>query len=52
MSTNIVIDVEMCGVSIRTQNYNRRHEIVQIGAVMMNDEFEFVDRFSTFSTLA
>ena len=48
MSTNIVIDVEMCGVQIRTQNYNRRHEIVQIGAVMMNDEFEFVDRFSTF----
>lgn len=48
MSTNIVIDVEMCGVQIRTQNYNRRHEIVQIGAVMMNDEFQFVDRFSTF----
>ena len=38
----------MCGVQIRTQNYNRRHEIVQIGAVMMNEAYEVIDSFSTF----
>ena len=48
MNTYVVIDVEMCGVQIRTQNYNRRHEIVQIGAVMMNDTYEIIDSFSTF----
>lgn len=48
MRANVVIDLEMCGVQIRTRNYNRKHEIVQIGAVMMNEEFELVDQFSSF----
>ena len=48
MNTYVVIDVEMCGVQIRTQSYNRRHEIVQIGAVMMNESYEIIDSFSTF----
>ena len=48
MNTYVVIDVEMCGVQIRTQSFNRRHEIVQIGAVMMNESYEIIDSFSTF----
>ena len=48
MNTYVVIDVEMCGVQIRTQSFNRRHEIVQIGAVMMNEVYEIIDSFSTF----
>ena len=48
MNTYVVIDVEMCGVQMRTQNFNRKHEIVQIGAVMMNEAYEIIDSFSTF----
>lgn len=48
MSTYIVIDLEMCGVQFRHTNYRGRHEIVQIGAVMMNESFEVLGKFSTF----
>ena len=48
MNTYVVIDVEMCGVQMRTQNFNRKHEIVQIGAVMMNEAYEIIDSFTTF----
>lgn len=48
MSTYVVLDLEMCGVQFRYHNYRRRHEIVQIGAVMMNESFETLGKFSTF----
>ena len=48
MRVNIVIDVEMCGVQLRTARYPGKNEIIQIGAVMMNESFEIVDLFSTY----
>lgn len=48
MRKNIVIDLEMCAVQMRTRNYRRKHEIVQIGAVMLNDDYKEISRFSTY----
>ena len=48
MKTNIVIDVEMCAVHLRTSAYPYKNEIIQIGAVMLNEAYEIVDRFSTY----
>ena len=50
MSDYIVIDVEMCKVGkiFRQGRYKRHNEIIQIGAVMLNEKFEEVDEFSSF----
>ena len=48
MKTNIVIDVEMCGVKQRKSCYSCRNEIIQIGAVMLDETYEIVDKFSTY----
>ena len=50
MKVNVVIDIEMCTVSSKSQKYPGKHEIIQIGAVMMNDLYEIVDKFSTYVT--
>lgn len=48
--TYVVIDVEMCRVPGRTrlQGYLHTNEIIQIGAVMMNEAYERIAEFSSF----
>ena len=48
MKTHVVLDVEMCRVQMRTDRFPYRHEIIQIGAVKLNDSYEIVDEFSTY----
>ena len=48
MNIRVVIDVEMCRVRTRTNRYPHKNEIIQIGAVMMNETYEIVSRFSTY----
>lgn len=45
----IVIDLEMCKVSKKKRDeYRHGQEIIQIGAVKLNDTYEEIDRFSTY----
>lgn len=46
----VVIDLEMCRVPYRKVNstYKIRTETIQIGAVLVNEDYEIVDRFSTY----
>ena len=48
--TYVVIDVEMCRVPgrIRLQEFPHTNEIIQIGAVMMNEAYERIAEFSSF----
>lgn len=48
MKVQIVIDVEMCGVRARINSYPHKHEIIQIGAIMMDESYEIRDRFSVY----
>ena len=50
MRVYVVIDEEMCAVQkgYKWKDYPYLHEIIQIGAVMMNEDFEMIDSFSTF----
>ncbi|MBR3642403.1 MAG: exonuclease domain-containing protein [Parasporobacterium sp.] len=48
MNIRVVIDVEMCGVNGEYTDYPYKNEIIQIGAVKMDDQFEILDDFSTF----
>lgn len=48
MNVHVVLDVEMCKVLAKNQEYPYRNEIIQIGAVMMNDAYEIMDKFSTY----
>lgn len=46
----VVIDLEMCNVPYCKTNrdYRWRTETIQIGAVLVNQNFEIVDKFSTY----
>lgn len=49
MSIYVVIDLEMCNVPRSCRHsYSYGNEIIQIGAVLMNENFEVVDEFSSF----
>ena len=50
MKANVVIDIEMCVVQKEYQwkDYPYEHEIIQIGAVMMDEGYEITDEFSTY----
>ena len=50
MSSFVVMDLEMCNVpkDRRTDTFWWKNEIIQIGAVLMNEEYEIVDEFKTF----
>ena len=50
MANYIVLDLEMCMVPrhMKTKEYRLKHEIIQIGAVKLNEHFDEVSRFSTF----
>lgn len=48
MKVHVVIDVEMCKVQSRNRKYPYKNEIIQIGAVMMDDYYEIIDKYSTY----
>ena len=49
MGKYVVIDLEMCPVaSEKRRNFHCRHEIIQIGAALMNEELEIVNTFSCY----
>ena len=48
MKIQVVIDVEMCKVQMKAYNYPYKNEIIQIGAVKMNENYEILDSFSTY----
>ncbi len=48
MKIQVVIDVEMCKVQIKAYNYPYKNEIIQIGAVKMDEKYEILDSFSTY----
>ena len=48
MAVRVVVDVEMCGVQVRTKSCPYKNEIIQIGAVMMDDGFKILGKFSTY----
>ena len=50
MKSYVIIDLEMCKVSknIKTHIYAPRHEIIQIGAVLVNESLEITDEFITY----
>lgn len=48
MKANVVIDLEMCRVYDRRKDYPYKSEIIQIGAVMLNEAYEIIDTFSMY----
>ena len=49
MGKYVVIDFEMCPVAPEKRRYFRcRHEIIQIGAALMNEDLEIADTFSCY----
>ena len=50
MKANVVIDIEMCIVQKEYQwkDYPYEHEIIQIGAVMMDEAYEITGEFSSY----
>ena len=48
MCKMVVIDVEMCRVKIRSGRFPLKNEIIQIGAVMLDEAYHTVDEFSTY----
>ena len=50
MSVNIVIDVEMCRVPkiCRWSGYQYSNEIIQLGAVKLNEAYDVIDQFSMY----
>lgn len=50
MSHYVVVDLEMCNTykSIMNSKMNYKHELIQIGAVSLNENYETVDSFVTY----
>lgn len=50
MGTYVVVDLEMCTVpkTIKKHICPYRSELIQIGAVLLNDSLEIIDTFATF----
>ncbi len=49
MSGYVVIDLEFCKVpGSKRKAFNVKQEIIQIGAVLLNNEYEIVDQFSSY----
>ncbi|MDO5382133.1 MAG: 3'-5' exonuclease [Eubacteriales bacterium] len=48
MSNYAIIDLEMCQIPKFNAKINLRTEIIQIGATLLNSEYEVVDLFDTF----
>ncbi len=47
MKYYVVVDLEMCSVPPK-KTYRYKHEIIQIGAALMNENLEIVDKYSGF----
>ena len=45
-----VVDLEMCKVpnGAKKGKYRWKHETIQIGAVLLNESLEIIDKFSTY----
>ena len=50
MSKHVVVDLEMCQVlrGMRCKEYRHSREIIQIGAVLLDENYNIIDKFSTF----
>ncbi len=50
MCQYVVVDLEMCGVpkEVQTKDFHYANETIQIGAVLLNEAYEIVDRFDTY----
>jgi len=50
MKYHVVVDLEMCKIpkGLRTKEYHWSEETIQIGAVLMDENYEFVDKFNTY----
>lgn len=50
MSKYVIVDLEMCRVPkwFKRENYKSACEVIEIGAVLLNDAYEIVDRFKTY----
>ena len=50
MSKYVIVDLEMCRVPrrLKRDNFKSGCEIIEIGAVLLDDTYEIVDRFKTY----
>ena len=48
MKVYVVLDVEMCRVHSKTTDYKYKNEIIQIGAIMMTEDYELMEKFSAY----
>ena len=48
MGYHVVVDLEMCRVIGRSHKYPHPHEIIQIGAALLDDSYEVIDRFMSY----
>ena len=50
MSKYVVVDLEMCRVpkGFKRDNFKSACEVIEIGAVLLDDTYEIVDRFKTY----
>ncbi len=49
MSRYVVVDLEMCRVSNdMRKKFNVKQEIIQIGAVLLDEEYKVIDKFSSY----
>ena len=50
MSKYVIVDLEMCRVpkGFKRENFKSACELIEIGAVLLDDTYEIVDRFKTY----
>ena len=49
MSNYVIVDLEMCKVPVGIRrNFRSAYEIIEIGAVMLDDEYKVCDRFKSY----
>ena len=49
MGYYVVVDLEMCGVpKNKRKQYKNKHEIIQIGAAVMDSDLNILDTFSQY----
>ena len=48
MGYHVVVDLEMCRVIGRNKQFPYANEIIQIGAALLDERYEIVDRFMSY----
>ncbi len=50
MSTYVIVDLEMCKIPLSKQpkHYELKNELIQIGAVRLDEKYEITDEFKTY----